>query len=181
MLSNRLSNRFDNRVNVCNFCLYTRYSQLSNLLSNRLYNLVWQPIERTAVRSTGLSNRLANPFDNRLYRVYKHSTGCQSVFVKPAVQPGLTTGWTNSCSFNMVVKPVWQPVGWLFTRYSRLSKTVVQPVVSRKRGFRGRLLERKVWELGMQDGVGCRDGCSLPTGKRSWEGICSSPENLVLK
>jgi len=31
------------------------------------------PVERTvAVRSTRLSNR----FDNRLYRVYKHSTGC---------------------------------------------------------------------------------------------------------
>jgi len=36
--------------------------------------------------------RLSNPFDNRLYRVYKHSTGCQTVFVKPVVQPGLATG-----------------------------------------------------------------------------------------
>jgi len=26
--------------------------------------------------------------------------GCQTMFVKPVVQPGLTTGWTNSCSFN---------------------------------------------------------------------------------
>jgi len=40
-------------------------------------------------------------FDNLLYRVYKHSTCCQTVFVKPVVQPGLTTG-----SFNTVVKPV---------------------------------------------------------------------------
>ena len=31
-----------------------------------------------------LSNRLLNRVDNRLYRVYKHSTGCQT---------GLTTGW----------------------------------------------------------------------------------------
>jgi len=68
-------------------------------------------------------------FDNRLYRVYKHSTGCKTVFIKPVIQPGLTTGWTNSCSLNTVVKPVvkpvwqpvWQPVGCLFTRYSRLS------------------------------------------------------------
>ena len=44
-----------------------------------------------------LSNRLYNRFD-------KH---------------GLTTGWTNSCSFNTVTN--WQPVGCLFTRYSRLS------------------------------------------------------------
>jgi len=35
-----------------------------------------------------LSNRLSNQFDNRLYRVYKHSTGCQS---------RLTTGLTTGC------------------------------------------------------------------------------------
>ena len=33
-----------------------------------------------------------NGFDNRLYRVYKYSTGCQIVFVKPVVKPGLITG-----------------------------------------------------------------------------------------
>jgi len=47
-------------------CLYTRYNRLSNPLSNRLSN--W--------------------FDNRLYRVYKHTTGCQT---------RLTTGLTNRC------------------------------------------------------------------------------------
>ena len=60
---NLLSNRFDKR-------LYRVYSRLSN----RLYNPVWQPVEWTAVRSTG----------------------CQTVFVKPVVQRSLTTGWTNS-------------------------------------------------------------------------------------
>ena len=35
-----------------------------------------------------LSNRLSNRFNNRLYRVYKHSTGCQT---------RLTTGLTTSC------------------------------------------------------------------------------------
>ena len=30
--------------------------------------------------------------------------------IQPVVQPGLTTGWTNTCSFNTVVKPVCQPV-----------------------------------------------------------------------
>ena len=34
VLSNRLSNRFDNRVK----CLYTRYNRLSNPLSNRFSN-----------------------------------------------------------------------------------------------------------------------------------------------
>jgi len=110
-----------------------------------------------------LSNWLSNRSDNRLYHVYKHSTGCQTRLttgwmfvytiqpvVKPVVQPGLTTGWMNSgCSFNTVVKPVWQLVwylatglitgcimytniqlavkpvwqlvGWLLTQYSRLS------------------------------------------------------------
>ena len=35
-----------------------------------------------------LSNRLSNRFDNRVYRVYKHSTGCQT---------RLTTGLTSGC------------------------------------------------------------------------------------
>jgi len=39
-------------------------------------------------------NLLSIRFDNRLYRVCKHSTGCQT---------GLTTGW-------MFVKPVVQPL-----------------------------------------------------------------------
>jgi len=81
---------------------------------------VWQPGKCLHTQY----NRLSNPFDNRLYRVYKHPTGCQTLFVKPVVQPGLTTGWTNSCSFNMVVKPVWQSIGCLFTRYSRLSNRI---------------------------------------------------------
>ena len=81
-----------------------------------------------------LSNRMLNRFDNRLYPVYKHSTGCQT---------HLTTGLTKrlyrvysrlsirlynpvwqpntGCSFNTVVKPVVQPV-W-------------QSIVSCKRGL----------------------------------------------
>ena len=43
---------------------FSRYNQLSNRLSNR--------------------DRFDNGFENRLYRVYKHSTGCQT---------RLTTGW----------------------------------------------------------------------------------------
>jgi len=52
-----------------------------------------------------LSNRLSNHL----------TTGCivytDSHFVKPVVQPRLTTGWTNSdCSVNTVVKLVVKPV-----------------------------------------------------------------------
>jgi len=46
--------------------------------------------------------------------------------VKPYVQPGLTTGWTNSCSFNTVVKPVCQT--WFDNRLFTV-------VVSCKRGL----------------------------------------------
>jgi len=79
--------------------------------------------------------------------VWQTAVSCIQPVFKPVVHPGLTTGWTNSCSFNTVVKPgcttglttgsivytdiqpvvkrvwqpVWQPVGCLFTRYSRLS------------------------------------------------------------
>jgi len=65
---------------------FTRYNRLSNRFDNR--------VERTAtVRSTscqtGLYNqldnrsytrysRLSNQSENRLYRVYKHLTGCQA-------------------------------------------------------------------------------------------------------
>jgi len=65
-----------------------------------------------AVHSTRLSNR----FDNRVER-----TDCSfNAVVKPVWQRDLTTGWTNSgCSFNTVVKPVVK--GCLFTRYNQLS------------------------------------------------------------
>jgi len=95
LLSNWLSNPFDNRVNVC------------------IHNTTGcQPVERTvAVRSTRLSNRLSNQVVQPVWQpCWTNSQfvqhGCQTVFVKLVVQPGLTTGWTNSgCSFNTVVKP----------------------------------------------------------------------------
>jgi len=63
-----------------------RLHRVYSRLSNRLYNPVWQPcwtnshfsfnrLSKRVVQpvwQTGLYNR----FDNRLYRVYKHSTGC---------------------------------------------------------------------------------------------------------
>ena len=101
---------------------------------------VWQPVVSCVQTFNRLSNPFDNRFDNRLYRVYSRLSyllykrsvavrstrlneqwlfvqhGCQTMFVEPVVQPGLTTGWTNSCSFNTivkpVVKPVWQPAVW---------------------------------------------------------------------
>jgi len=93
----RLSNWFDNRLNVCiqdtarcqTSCQTGLTTVLNELfvqpvvklcLSNRvcqtgLINTVWQTpfdnrVERTAVRSTRLSNRLYNRFDDRLYTWY---------------------------------------------------------------------------------------------------------------
>jgi len=84
---------------------------------------VWQPVKCLYTRynrwSERLSNQLSIRFDNQLYRVYKNiqpvvkpvwqpvwqpAVSCIQQAVKPVVQPGLTTGWTNSgCSFNTVV------------------------------------------------------------------------------
>jgi len=99
-------------------------------------------------------NLLSNRLDNRLYRVYKHSTGCQTVW-QPVWQPGA------SCIqpfVKAVVNPFWQPVeltnsGCSFNRLynwfdNRLDvclhdrplqpdvKPVWQSVVSCKRGIR---------------------------------------------
>ena len=61
------------------------------------YSLCWAlndnffpkaPFTRYNLLSNPLSNRWSNWFANRLYRVYKHSTGCQT---------RLTTGFTNGC------------------------------------------------------------------------------------
>jgi len=46
-----------------------------------------------------------NRLDNRLYRVYKHATGCQAGWTT-----GLTTGWMFVYTMQPVVQPVGQPV-----------------------------------------------------------------------
>ena len=65
---------------VCIFALYTAYERLISVHTT-------QPV--------------VNPFDNRLYRVNKHPTGCQTglttVLNQPAVKPGCTTGLTTGC------------------------------------------------------------------------------------
>ena len=52
-------------------------------------------------RYNRLSNRLYNQFDNRLYRVNKHPTGCQT-----SCQTGLTTGLTTVLNEQLFVQPV---------------------------------------------------------------------------
>jgi len=91
---------------------------------------VWQPVKCLYTRYNRLSNRLSNRFDNRLYRVYKHSTGCQTRLTTGfdnrlyRVNRGLTL--TNNRTYHVNKHPTgcktgfWQPVGCLFTGYSRL-------------------------------------------------------------
>jgi len=92
---------------------------------------VWQPVECLYTRYNRLLNQLSyrshNRLDNRLYRVYKHPTGCQ-------------IGCTTGCS---VVQPVGQPAASCKQTSNRLSNRLynrVQPVwqraVSCKRGIR---------------------------------------------
>ena len=51
-----------------------------------------------------------------------HDTTCCQTRCQAGCTTRFDNRWTNSCSFKTVVKqPVWQPVGCLFTRYSRLS------------------------------------------------------------
>ena len=139
-----ISNRSDNTI----YC-WRRLAQLFKFNSCATVALHTRNTEAPFTRYNLLSNQL----DNRLYRVYKHSTGWQMAVsriqpvVKPVVQPSLTTGWTNSgCSFNAVVKPVVKPglttglTCWTNScSFNALSNRVVQPVwepaVSRKRGM----------------------------------------------
>jgi len=119
---------------------------------------------------------VVKPADTRLYRVYKHSTGCQTRLTTGLItgcihhtagyqigcQTGLATGWTNSgCSFNTVVKPGLSTgliTGWMFVY-------TIQPVV--------KMVIQPVWQpavsckLGIRIAFLCID-CPLTT----WSGLC---------
>jgi len=87
-------------------------------------NTFWTPFTRYNL----LSNRLWNPFDNRLNVCMHSTTGCQT-----RCQTGLATGRTTGCiactyctNIQPVVKPIWQPVvsckrGIRITRRRRLA------------------------------------------------------------
>ena len=113
--------------------------------SSPIYTIqpVVKPVWQRDVSCIQIFNR---GFDNRLYRVYSWLSnrlyrcttrfdkrlneqlfvqhGCQTVFVKPVVQP------------------VWQPVGCLFTRYSRLSNQLYNRFDN----------QRPVWQTGLTTG-----------------------------
>jgi len=81
-------------------CLYTRYNRLSIRLSNRLSNrLTTGCIVYTNIQLVVKPVPFDNRSNNRLYRVYKHRTGCKTG-IQPVVKPVVKPGW----------QPVWQPV-----------------------------------------------------------------------
>jgi len=71
-------------------------------------------------RYNRLLNRLYNQFDNRLYRVNKHPTCCET-----GCQTGLTTGWM----FVITIQPVVKPVVTGLTTVLNEQPLFVQPVV----------------------------------------------------
>jgi len=107
-------------------------------ISSPVVKPVWQLAKCLYTRY----NRLSNPFDNRLYCVYKHSTGCQTRFDYRLYR-------VCSRLSNRLYNPVWQPVErtvavrstreltvavhstWLSNRVWQLvERTVVQHIVS---------------------------------------------------
>jgi len=108
---NLLSNRFDNR-------LYRVYKHSTPVwqpavsciqpVVKCLYNPVWQPVERTAVRPTLLSNRVWQPVERTVAvcstwlsnRLYSCQTGCTTWFDnlvwQPAVSCKQTFNWLSN-------------------------------------------------------------------------------------
>ena len=115
------------------FSPFTRY----NLLSNRL------PGKCLYTRYSRLSNR----FDNRLCRVYKHLTGCQT---------RLTTGLTNGC----ILCASGCQTGCTIRFDNRLNGTVAVRSTRLSNPFDNRL------DLCLHDTAGCQTGCrtGLTTG-----------------
>jgi len=96
-----------------------------------------------------LYNRFENRFDNRLYRVNKHPTGCQTA---------LTTGWMFVYTIQPVVKRIWQPVERTATvRSTRLSHRVVQPVWQ-PAVYTIQPVVKPVWQRVWQPVVSCKRG-----------------------
>jgi len=140
-LSNQLSNGFDNPRLTTGCIVYTNIQPVVK----PVWQPYWQPavscigcIVYTACCQTGCTTR----FDNRLNE--------QPLFVQPVVKPVV---------INTVVKPavkrVWQPVGCLFTRYSRLSNRFYNRLDNRLYRVNGvwRLTRRKWLERGIRSNV----------------------------
>jgi len=111
--SNRLSNWCDNRLDVCLHDAAGCQTGLYNRLDNRFYQpavYTIQPVDNWLyTRYSRLSNRLSNWFDNRLNVCIHDTTGCQTglttglatgCIVYTNIQPAVKPVW----------QPVWQQV-----------------------------------------------------------------------
>jgi len=111
---NRLSSPFDNRFDKrLKKRLYRVYS--------RLYNPVWQPGLTTGWMNSSCSFNHSFNMVERTVAVRLTvgcQTGCQTGLYSPVWQPGC-------------YHPFWQPVGCLFTRYSRLSNQLYNQIDNR--------------------------------------------------
>ena len=97
-------------------------------------------------------NLLSNRFDNRLYRVYKHSTGCQTrlttgcIVYRVGYQTGCTIQFDNRSNEQWLFVPPGLTTGWMFVyTIQPVVKQVVEPVVSCKRGIRKPLALATAW------------------------------------
>jgi len=123
-IDNRLYRVYKHLPGLTNGCIvYTARCQTdcTTRFDNRL-NEQWLFVQHGC--QTGCQTRFDNQFDNRLYRVYKHSTGCQT---------GLTAALTTGCIHDTAV--------WMFVY-------TIQPVVSCKRGFSLTGLIVVIWCVG---------------------------------
>jgi len=93
---NLLSNQFDKLTTGC--IVYTNIQSV--------VKAVWEPVERTAVRSTRLSNRVWQPFE--------WTVAVRSTWLSNRLTTRLTTGWMFVYMIQLAVKPgvqpFWQPV-----------------------------------------------------------------------
>ena len=101
-----------------------------------------------------LSNQLSGRFDNRLYRVYKHSTGCQTRLTNGCIV--YTVGCQTSCTTRFDNRLNEQ---WLFVQHS--CQTGCQPCLAT-----GWTTGRMFVYIFLHDTVGCQTGCTtvLTTG-----------------
>ena len=108
---------------LCSIAVQLNHVYTIQPVVNPVVQLVWQP----AVSCKQTSNRLSNGFDNPVERTAVHSTGCQTVFdnrfdkhglttvlneqlfVQPVVKQGCTTGLTTVLNEQLFVQPVVKP------------------------------------------------------------------------
>jgi len=108
------SNRLSNKCEWVSWWLtckapFTRYNLLSIRMSNQFDNRLneeWPFVQHGC--QIGCTTELTTVLNEQPLFVQQPVVSCIQPVAKLVVQPGLTTGWTNSgCSFNTVVKSVY--------------------------------------------------------------------------